>query len=184
MRSAAEIETARAEAVEAWHRRRDVLEDMPEYPGSAREGRNEVARREAARDRERQALLARLAPDRSSPRASVVIAHRMPWTRAALRRGLESRGLVHVEEFEDGASALGAVIAEQPDVVFLQQQLPWLDGLEAVRQMRVYAPDSVLVVQLDQPHAERDAREAGAALVLPRAERPADVVDKLCQLVG
>lgn len=184
MRTLEQIEAARRQAVRDWRSRRDVLEALPEQPGSAREARQEEATRLAARDRERQALLSRIEADASTPPARVVVAHRMAWMRTALRKGLESAGMTPIEEVEDGATALAAVVAHQPEVVLVQQQLPWLDGLEAVRQMRLFAPHSLLVVQLDQPHAARDAREAGAALVLARSERPQDVVAKLCELVG
>lgn len=184
MRTPEQIELARQQAVTAWTSRRDVLEQLPEPPGSAREARQEADRRAAARDRERQALLSRLTADPAAARVRVVVAHRMAWMRTALRTGLEGAGIGSVEEFEDGATALGAVVAVQPDVVLVQQQLPWLDGLEAVRQMRLFAPDSLLAVQLDSPNAARDAREAGATLVVPRTERPGDVVAQLCQLVA
>lgn len=184
MRTPEQIDLARQQALAAWTSRRDVLEQLPELPGSAREAHQEADRRTAARDRERQALLSRLTTDPTSARVRVVVAHRRAWLRTALRTGLESAGIGAVEECEDGATALGAVVAAQPDVVLVQQQLPWLDGLEAVRQMRLYAPESLIAVQLDSPHAARDAREAGATLVLPRTERPQDVVARLCQLVA
>lgn len=184
MRTPEQIELARQQALVAWKQRRDVLEQLPDFPGSAREGRQEIARREAARDRERQALLSRSTADAAAGRVRVVVAHRMAWMRTALHTALEGAGIGPVEEVEDGATALGAVVAVQPDVVLVQQQLPWLDGLEAVRQMRLFAPDSLLAVQLDSPHAARAAREAGATLVVSRTERPQVVVTKLCQLVA
>lgn len=108
----------------------------------------------------------------------------MAWMRTALRGSLERAGYGPVEVVEDGATALGAVVAQQPDVVLVQQQLPWLDGLEVARQLKLYAPDTLVVVQLDQQHAEKEARSAGAVLVLTRTERPQDVVAKLLQLTG
>ena len=102
----------------------------------------------------------------------------------ALRRELERAGVSVVEVHEDGAAGLGSVVAEQPDLVVVQEQLPWKDGLEVVREVRRFAPSARIAVHLDRPSAERDAREAGADAVFPRATRPVDMVGDLTALVS
>ena len=66
----------------------------------------------------------------------------------------------------------------------MQQQLPWKDGLEVVREVRRFAPAARVAVHLDLPQAEQQAREAGAHAVFPRSTRPADMVAALVELSG
>jgi DNA-binding response OmpR family regulator len=85
---------------------------------------------------------------------------------------------------EDGAAGLGSVVAEQPDLVVVEQQLPWKDGLEVVREVRRFAPAALVAVHLDQPQAEQQAREAGAHAVFARSTRPADMIAGLLALTS
>ncbi|MDP9436065.1 MAG: response regulator [Actinomycetota bacterium] len=172
--------------LEEFRRARSAPIEVGPGHGAAREARAERERRQAVREREQQALQARLEarrradgpPDR--PRA--VLMHRAAWLRESLCQSLMRAGVEVVEMHEDGAAGLGAVVAEQPQLVFVQQQLPWRDGLDVVREVRRYAPDARIAVHLDQPDAEEQAREAGAHVVFRRSIRPADMVPELVAL--
>jgi CheY-like chemotaxis protein len=174
--------------LEEFRRARSAPIEVGPGHGAAREARAERERREAVRDREQQALQARLEARRREHSAALperpraVLVHRAAWLRESLCQSLLRAGVEVVEMHEDGAAGLGAVVAEQPHLVFVQQQLPWRDGLDVVREVRRYAPDARVAVHLDQPDAEAQAREAGAHVVFRRSTRPADMVPELVAL--
>jgi CheY-like chemotaxis protein len=186
VRTPAQVQQERTAAVQEFLEARSMPVELGPGHGAAREVRVELERREAVRRLEQEALQARAQaqaagqPDAARPRAVVV--HRVAWTRDALCRELLKAGVEVVEMHEDGASGLGSVVAEQPDLVVVQQQLPWKDGLEVVREVRRYAPSARVAVHLDQPLSEQDARAAGAHAVFPRTTRPADMVPALMEL--
>ncbi|KAB7762114.1 LytR/AlgR family response regulator transcription factor [Xanthomonas maliensis] len=67
-----------------------------------------------------------------------------------------------VAECEDGASALEAIIAEQPDVVFLDIRMPGLTGIEVAQAMRQDSPRSQVVFVTAYDQYAIDAFEQGA----------------------
>jgi two-component system nitrate/nitrite response regulator NarL len=66
---------------------------------------------------------------------TVLIVDDHPAFRSMARALLESEGFAVVGDAEDGASALVAVAALQPDVVLLDIQLPDLDGFEIAERL-------------------------------------------------
>ncbi len=189
MRSPSVVQQERRAALQQFEVSRSEPIDVGPGHGAAREARMELDRREAVRQRERAALLARAAVQQESPepgpeRPRAVVVHRAPWMREALRRELERAGVEVVELHEDGAAGLGSVVAEQPDLVVVQEQLPWKDGLEVVREVRRFAPSARIAVHLDRPAGQQGAREAGADAVFARSTRPADMVGQLVSLVA
>ncbi|MDP9460653.1 MAG: hypothetical protein M3Q22_10525 [Actinomycetota bacterium] len=48
----------------------------------------------------------------------------------------------------DGADAIGTAVAEQPDVLFVEDRLPSASGLEVLRAVRRLAPNTVLALHL------------------------------------
>jgi two-component system LytT family response regulator len=65
-----------------------------------------------------------------------------------------------VEEGADGVSAIHKITQQQPDLVFLDVQMPELDGLEVMQRVGIAMPLTVFVTAYDQ-HAIR-AFEADA----------------------
>lgn len=186
LRSPSQVEQERNEGRARFAQARSGPLEVGPGHGAAREARTELERREAVRQREQEALSAQavraIAGDGTRPRA--VIVHRAAWIREALCRELVRAGVEVVDMHEDGAAGLGSVVAEQPDLVVVEQQLPWKDGLEVVREVRRFAPAAAVAVHLDQPQAEQQAREAGAHAVFPRPTRPADMIASLLALTS
>ncbi len=86
-----------------------------------------------------------------------------PLARRVLREELEAtEGIAVCGEAEDGIDALSKIEALNPDVVFMDIQMPGVNGLEVVRRYRggEHLPVFVLVTAFDE-HAIR-AFEAGA----------------------
>jgi two-component system, chemotaxis family, chemotaxis protein CheY len=87
--------------------------------------------------------------------------------RRLVRSLLAGFGGRHIVEAEDGASGFAAVGQSKPDIVFVDWEMPNLDGLELTRRIRNQPPDNnpFLPVIMITGHAEKKrvlvARDAG-----------------------
>ncbi|HEU5079167.1 MAG TPA: LytTR family DNA-binding domain-containing protein [Opitutaceae bacterium] len=71
-----------------------------------------------------------------SPRRRVVLADDEPLPRRRLRRLLQAAPNVEiVEECADGAAALAAIRQHEPDIVFLDVQMPGMNGFDVLRAL-------------------------------------------------
>jgi len=84
-----------------------------------------------------------------------------------------------VEHAEDGRAALASVAAKEPDAVVTDLQMPFLDGLELVAQLRVTNPS--LPVVLMTAHGSEAVAEAalriGASSYVPKRKLASDLVE-------
>ena len=95
-------------------------------------------------------------------RAVVVDDH--PVFRTGLRTLLEDLGVLVVAEAGDGETGVAAVLAERPDVVLMDLQMPGVSGVEATRRLTAQLPDVRVVVltMVDDDQAVFAAVQAGA----------------------
>jgi DNA-binding LytR/AlgR family response regulator len=111
-----------------------------------------------------------------------------PIARKILREELESiAGIEIVGEAEDGVTALAKIGRDHPDLVLLDLQMPVMNGLEVVRQLKhgKHLPVVVVVTAYDE-HALQ-AFDAGAIdyLLKPvRQERLSEAVERARRLTG
>jgi len=101
----------------------------------------------------------------AEPAARVLVVDDHPMVREGLRSMLDGEGDEIVGEAASGAEAVQRATELQPDVVLLDLELPDLDGLTVLRQVRETVPAAaVLIVTMHQdPARVRLAVEAGAA---------------------
>ncbi len=85
-------------------------------------------------------------------RLRVLIVDDEPLARAHLRSLLEARNDAHViGECGDGDSAVAHILAESPDLVLLDIQMPERDGFEVIRQIGTdRMPTTIFVTAFDQ----------------------------------
>lgn len=182
-RNEAQVLVEQVLGIEAWtreHPERLVALD----PGSSRELRLDLARRRDADARLRQALrdwtarqLRRtgdpmmLRPP--SPRA--VLVHRSGWFKHKVTGVLQDAGVDVVADLENGADAVATVVAEQPELLLLENKLPMVSGVDVVRASCRYAASTLVVVQVEEDWGIGPFLQAGAAMVYPRRVPPADV---------
>lgn len=157
-----------------------------------REQRMDLARQEEVRQRQHDALVARLHAQLEAdvrpllgtwPRR-LVLAHRSPWFVDKVAAAVEAHGLEVAARLDNGADAVGAIVAEQPDLALVEDTLAMVQGDQVVREVRQFCPDTVIVAQV--PYADRvDALvDAGADEVFTRCVPPADVAARLLEMLG
>lgn len=111
----------------------------------------------------------------TQPRA--VVAHRSGWVRARLVEEFATLGVRVVGACDDGAEALALAVVEQPELLLLEDKLPWLATLAVVEGARDLAPHTAVAVQIEDAGEAESMLGAGAAAVFSRAVRP----DQLCE---
>lgn len=97
-----------------------------------------------------------------------------------------TRFRVHVTEAEDGAAAFAAAKNSPLDIVFLDYNMPGLDGVATLTALKLEKPGvRVVIITSSQEAALAErARAAGADGFLKKPFYPADIDDVLHRLCG
>ncbi|MCA1711365.1 MAG: hypothetical protein LC789_06900 [Actinobacteria bacterium] len=120
---------------------------------------------------------------RSSAAPRAVVVHRNDWFKGKVGNDLRASGICIVGELSNGADAIGRVVAEQPDLLLVEDKLPLVGGAEVVRDVRRYAPGTLIVVQVENDDDIGQFLEAGARAAFSRRVPPADVAARICELL-
>ena len=110
--------------------------------------------------------------------------HRM--LRDSLRRSMEEHGFDVVGEAADGAEAVRMAQSLQPDVILMDVSMPFLDGVEATRQISHAVPHSQVVMLTMHTDGDVMARaiQAGAVGYLVKDCSIDDVVSAVRLAAG
>lgn len=108
--------------------------------------------------------------------ASVLIADDDPFVRRLIVTTLEDVAGFDLVEAANGREAVEVALREHPELVFLDVDMPELDGFEACRRLRA-EPDTaramiVMLTAAAGDSAEREAETAGADLFLSKPFSP------------
>jgi CheY-like chemotaxis protein len=172
-----------------WHRQRHAQE-VAARAARTREQRLDRSRRMAVLREEHRAIIA--ATDASlresmlllggtAPRA--VVAHRDDWFAAKVLDELAGAGVQVVAAPHNGAEAVGAVVAEQPDLVLVEDVLPMLCGEDVVREVLACAPRTRVGAQVAHDDRVQVMLSAGATAAWARRVPPAEVARGLLALL-
>jgi two-component system chemotaxis response regulator CheY len=119
-------------------------------------------------------------------KGSVLVVDDDPFIRKLIATTLEDVAGFELHEASDGLEALTVAERERPSLVFLDVDMPKLDGIDACRRLREQPDTSnTTIVMLTAAHGdsvERQAEEAGADLFLTKPFSPLDLlrlVDRL-----
>jgi two-component system chemotaxis response regulator CheY len=119
-------------------------------------------------------------------RHGVLVVDDDPFIRKLIATTLEDVAEFELHEAADGLEALEVAERERPTLVFLDVDMPRLDGITACRRLRENPLTSnTTIVMLTAAHGdtvERSAEEAGADLFLTKPFSPLDLlhlVDRL-----
>lgn len=90
----------------------------------------------------------------------------------------------------DGQEGLELALRERPDIVFMDEELPLMDGIEATRRLRAQSslcdvPVVMVSAHLNQEERRRRAEEAGVTLLMDKPFEARDIEDAMrCALGG
>ena len=117
---------------------------------------------------------------------AVLVVDDDPFVRKLIATTLEDVAEFELHEAADGVEALEVARREHPSLVFLDVDMPRIDGIEACRSLRSEdATGDPTIVMLTAAHGdsvERQAEEAGADLFLTKPFSPLELlrlVDRL-----
>lgn len=191
-RSELDLAAQQLRALEQFNRSRHMSEQAAAAAARSRELRMDSARSLEVLRRQHDAVIARSHEQlrasgqllRSTAQRRAVLAHRSEWVVGKLAGALQERGVRVVGTTDNGADAVGLVVAEQPDVVLVEDTLAMLGGVEVIREVRRFAPDTVVVATASYSDRIALLLEAGATTVLTRRIPPQDVARSMLELVG
>ena len=150
---------------------------------TSREARLDAARRLEVVRREREAALTRsrlggrAVAVRGRPKRRALVALGHAWFADQLVELLEGAGLDVVMRTDNGADAIGAAVAEQPDLIVVDGSLQMVTADEVVRELRRYCSAAVIAARVGTRHAAV-MRDAGADTVISLRLTPQEAVDE------
>ena len=107
---------------------------------------------------------------------TILIVDDDPAIRKLIATTLEDVSGYRLEEAADGAEAVERAVEARPEIVFLDVDMPRLNGIEACRRMRSDPATAratiVMLTGASGPQAERGALAAGADLFLTKPFSP------------
>jgi two-component system chemotaxis response regulator CheY len=113
-------------------------------------------------------------------RRAVLVVDDDPFVRKLIATTLEDVAEFDLHEAADGVEALEVARRSRPSLVFLDVDMPRLDGIDACRQLRADEETSTTtIVMLTAAHGdavERQAEEAGADLFLTKPFSPLELL--------
>ena len=176
------------EAVDAWIAARRERERMLQAPRLTRDERMDVDRQievfrrthDTIRGRCARGLDGEIGPMRS-PGLTAVVAHRHAWFVDKVALLLGERGVTVLACTDDGAEALGVVIAEQPDLLLVGDPLAMMPGRVLLAEAQLFAPGTLRAVQAADLQQGEELRAAADAVFL-RHHPPAVVAMALVAL--
>jgi CheY-like chemotaxis protein len=113
-------------------------------------------------------------------RRGVLVVDDDPFIRKLIATTLEDVADGDLHEAADGAEALDVALRVRPSLVFLDVDMPNLNGIDACRRLREHAATrETTIVMLTAAHGdnvEREAEEAGADLFLTKPFSPLELL--------
>jgi len=178
-------------AIDRWHATRRAAQDAEQRTAASREARMDLARRLDVIRTEHRAIVERTDAhlrtsvgllQRTSPRRAIVV-HRNTWFTDRICADLALRSITVVASLTNGAEAVGATVAEQPDLLLVEDSLPMMSGEDVVCEVRAFAPLTRIGAQVAYDDRVASMLEAGADVAYTRRVPPAEVVEGLAGLL-
>ena len=191
LRTQLQLMTQQVHAIEQFNHARQRVLQAEATAGYSREMRMDSERRLEVLRRQHDALVARAVaqleesgrPSGQATPARVLLAHRNEWFLDRVSALLHGGGLTVLARFDNGADAIGASIADQPDLLLVEDALAMVPGDEVVREVVRYCPGTAVVAQVAYAGGIAPMLDAGALAVHTRRVPPADVAAAMVELV-
>ena len=118
----------------------------------------------------------------------VLIVDDDPFIRKLIATTLEDVAGFELLQASDGAEAVDIAAQEEPEIVFLDVDMPRLDGITACARIReqpaTAAATIVMLTATSRTDNERQAEDAGADLFLTKPFSPLDLLRLVDQIGG
>ena len=102
-------------------------------------------------------------------------------------RDLLKRTTYQLIEANDGEAGVAAALAERPDLILMDIQLPKISGLEATRQLRAETTTAntpiIAITSFALSGDEKNAMQAGATAYLAKPYSPFDLLNLIRKLL-
>jgi two-component system chemotaxis response regulator CheY len=108
--------------------------------------------------------------------STVLIVDDDPFIRRLIATTLEDVKGFELQEAADGEEALALAEQSEPTIIFLDVDMPKVDGITACRELRERDGETRIVMLTAGPQHEHAAREAGADLFLTKPFSPLDLL--------
>jgi two-component system chemotaxis response regulator CheY len=117
---------------------------------------------------------------------SVLIVDDSEHTRALLTMLMRREGVKEVHQAMDGDAAVKMFKELKPALVFLDNMLPKLSGMDALKKIRSIDPTAkiIMISAISTPTVVQEAKEAGASYYLIKPYSPDKVVEVMCRVLG
>ena len=190
-RSDLELAQQQLAAIERWHAARRTAQEAAQLTAASREARMDLARRLDVIRAEHRAIVERTEAhlrrsvellQSSAPRRAVVV-HRNSWFTDTVVGDLLSRSIQVVATLTNGAEAVGTVVAEQPDLLLVEDSLPMMSGEDVVREVRDFSPLTRIAAQVAYDDRIAALLDAGAHAAYTRRVPPRDVAQGLADML-
>ena len=190
-RSELELASQQVRAIERFNRARHMREEAAAAAARSREMRMDAARSLEVLRHEHEAVVSRAHQQlqasghllRAIAQRRAVLAHRDDWFFQRVAGALEDHDVHVVAGTDNGADAVGLIVAEQPDLVLIEDTLSMVTGVEVIREVRRFSPETVVTAQAAYGDRVGQLLDAGATTVFTRRIPPQDVALSLLKLV-
>jgi CheY-like chemotaxis protein len=115
---------------------------------------------------------------------TVLIVDDDPFIRKLIATTLRNVGDLELRQAADGEEALELAAAHRPVLVFLDVEMPRLDGIGACRRLRATSDATIVMLTAAGEELEAQARDAGADLFLSKPFSPLDLLRLVDGLPG
>ena len=118
--------------------------------------------------------------------ANILLVDDSRTSRKILRNILESAGHTIVDEAPDGEQAIEKYIASKPDVITLDITMPVMDGIEALKQIKLVDSDAkvIMVSASSQKDKLIEAVKYGAEDFIAKPFEPSQIITVLDKLIS
>ncbi len=190
-RTELDLAAQQLQAIARFNAARRMAESAAAAAARSREMRMDVTRSLEVLRREHDAVVRRAHEQlrvtgallRGTPERRVVIAHRNEWFVGKVTRVLRDSGVLVVAQVDNGADAVGIAVAEQPDLLVVEDTLAMVPGEQVVREVRSYCPQTAVAAQVAYGDRVRALLQAGAGTVFTRQVPPLDAVRGMLDLL-
>lgn len=185
--SVAAVIVRQLEAVDLWNACREQREALLLAYPSSRQSQLEARRQVEVFRRAQEALLERTSQALTCPPSSAmlagprtaVVAHRHPWFVEKVTEELARRGIAVVATTDNGAVAVGFVVAEQPGLLLVEETLAMLSGPQVLAEAALFASATVRAAHVCDSDGVGRMLDAGARSVWARPASPAEIAEGL-----